>query len=229
MTLCDMTKFPDDKYFKQYEIPQSGPNGDDYDYTRLLLLKAGATTDINGPDPRSVLDLSFELEELKEDGGRPGIEHFGDQTWEKLAESLFNPELIRVGGPFDFTLWNKSRVVIMLKGEFWELSQNLSPFTTKQDYGGHYSDLRRHVLDDDGVFQSLTEQEWEKDWKGTPCNCFSFYSGDPCLPSWKTFHGFSLNVDLIMWTQSSSGPPVKKTLPITVDPDIENKGGNPGP
>jgi len=104
----------------------------------------------------------------------------------------------------------------------------MASITTKYQYGSQYFDLRRH-FHVNNVLTTVTEAEWEHRWKGYDCRCISFYSQDPCLEEFEVTHSFSLNVDLLMQVKQPDNTVIPMTLPITIDPDVENKGGNPGP
>ena len=231
MAVCDMSKFPKMKYFQQHEIPEYGPAGFQYDYTRLLIIRAKATTGATD----DLLTLNTIMEEY-EDGGRPGIARTTKGWWPILKDYFgvgrrAGPRT-RVPGhkkPFDFTLWDRSRVIIVIKGDFWKFAPQMAAVTTKHQYGSQYFDLRRHFVDENNQLQDIPESVWEHKYLGTKCNCVSFFSQDPCLTELNVTHGFSFNIDLVMDMTLPSGAKVPTTLPITIDPDIENKGGNPGP
>jgi hypothetical protein len=231
MAVCDMSKFPNMKYFQQHEMPEYGPVDFQYDYTRLLVIRAEATI-----GPANVLvSLNTIMEEF-EDGGQPGIPRTIKEWDDILMDHLGAVPTTRVPtpmpgseAPFDFTLWNKSRVIIMLLGQFWRFSAKMAAVTTKHQYGSQYFDLRRHFLNEAGEFCSIPEADWEQKFIGTKCTCVSFFSQEPCLPVFNARHGFSFNIDLMMEKTLPGGVTVPTTLPITIDPDIENKGGNPGP
>lgn len=232
MAVCDMSKFPKTKYFQQHEIPEYGPEGFQYDYTRLLIIRAEATVATSKPD---LLTLNTIMEEY-EDGGRPGIARTTKEWWPILKDYFHagtrpGPRAPVPGSktPFDFTLWDKSRIIVVIKGDFWRFSPQLAAVTTKHQYGSQYFDLRRHFVDKTGQLKDIPEAVWEHKYLGTKCNCVSFFSQNPCLPELNVTHGFSLNIDLMMEMTLPSGASVPTTLPITIDPDIENKGGNPGP
>ena len=118
-----------------------------------------------------------------------------------------------------------------LHDEFWAFSRDLSPFTTKYDYEDQYFDLLLHRMDG-GKLVSMTQELWQKQTPDERCRCISFFTKRPCrdieLGGPQIFHRFSLNLEL--FTAKSDGTVDENNyLPMTIDPDIENKGGNPGP
>jgi hypothetical protein len=241
MAVCDMTRFPRAKYFQQHELPQFGPPLYEYEYTRILFIRAdGKVRDNSSAQPSEVEKLSAIMVEVGEDGERPGIKRT-DVPWDTIMNAIIMPyERKRTKKsefslhesrktPFDFTLWDPSRIIIFLTGQFWRFSSNMAAVTSKHQYDTQYFDLQRHFLDENNQVQSVPECEWEHRWKKYNCRCVSFFCQDPCLEEFDTVHGFSFNLDLLMEVQQPNGAVVPTTLPITIDPDVENKGGNPGP
>ncbi len=179
-------------------------------------------------------NLKFEMTDVLSDAGRyPGIKKVAGKSWEaELAKLIVS---LVPGNPFDFQLWFRSRVAFCLSGNFWWFSSAMDPMTTKYDVGREqYFNLLLHFVDGTGQLQSLTREEWAQQHPDLPCKCISFYTGDPCrdhaLPGGapRVLHGFSLNVEV--GSLLGSGMIDRSSvLPITFDPDVENKGGNPGP
>jgi hypothetical protein len=228
VNVCDPASFPPRTYFEQHEIPDQIPGGYDYQYIRGLLIAAKGT---GSPDLDS---LKFELTDELLDGGRyPGVKKVAGKSWETSFPHLFSMAGI-LGNPFDFQLWFRSRVAFFLKGDFWWFSTAMEPFTMKYVYDGQYFNLLLHFVDGNGVLQSLTREQWAQQHPDTPCKCISVYTLDPCRDSTlpggapRVLHGFSLNIEVGALLPNGS---IDRSLvlPITFDPDVENKGGNPGP
>jgi hypothetical protein len=216
--VCSPTAFPDVPYFEQHELAEFGPPGYTYQHTRGLRIRT--TQD---PFSAEMVDSVFAL-----GSNYPGLPYdpaVPSTRWEEVVETLF----AMPGVPptsFDFTLWFRSRIGIFMEDGFWWFSTKLAPITMKHRYGAHYFDLRLHHVDG-GSLASLTLDQWRQTRPNERCRCISFFAQDPCrdprldplLP--QIWHGFSLNLELYS--------PGMAPLPITIDPDVENKGGNPGP
>lgn len=226
--ICDR-RFKARKYFRQHELPPGSPNNHPYEYSRALVIRLEPEVD-NG----KLAKLNPTLQELVVGeimlGDPPGIPK-GTRAWEDVAADLLDPSLTRNTNPIDFQLWNISRIIFSLEGDFWRFSSSLAPLTTKHNYRGQYFDLRRHFMTPVGP-KSLTEEQWKRwleQWPDQTCHCISFYTKKPCRerpnPKNNVKHGFSLNIELLFLDEQ--GLPVPdKMLPITFDPDIENKGGH---
>jgi len=216
--VCDMSNFPPQPYFDQYVIPEEIPANYDYEYTRLFYIWAEATVNSSS----EIQTITTSIREDTFTSQIPGTPK-NVQAWESIAENSLQSLPAVPPTPFDFAVWTESRVILLLSQPFWVFSPNMAALTTKYDYEGHYFDLRRHEVIG-GNFINVPDAIWQRDWSGQPSRCISFYTKDPCrdwqLPggSPKVTHGFSLNLEVPM----ADG----KRLPITVDPDIENKGGH---
>lgn len=214
--VCDPALFPDHRYFEQHELAEFGPPHHTYAHTRGLRIRTA-------PSP-----FSAELVDWIGPTGRyPGIPYDPadtDTDWDQVLKKLFDPPVVSTS--FDFTLWFSSRIGILIEDDFWWFSTKMAPITMKHQYGAQYFDLLLHHLDR-GRLISLTLDQWRASPPTPKCRCISFFTGEPCTdPAVDTSrplvkHGFSLNLEL--------ASPGKGPLPITIDPDVENKGGNPGP
>ena len=224
---CTPANFPSHTYFSQNEIPTSGPPGYDWDYVRGLVIRAEGAVAGGGALTRLRLSMS---DYLSDSGAFPGIKRVQGTDWKTYISQLFALG-IAPPTPFDFRLWFRSRVIIYLAGDFWRFSTKLAPFTTKHQYADQYFDLLLHHMDG-GTVASISRSEWESTRPDRPCKCISFYAGEPCrdsgLPapvSPKVLHGFSLNIEIGRIRADGTIDPTE-ALPITIDPDIENKGGH---
>lgn len=222
--VCNPANFPPMKYFQQYELAEFGPADYEYRYTRCFLTRMEAT--VTGSD---VDTLHAIMEEYRFNGGPIPGRRRQDESWEGVLARMLSPGFVASTNPFDFALWSPTRVIMLLKGRAWRYSPSLAPLTMKHQYGGQYFDLRLHRWDPAlGEAVSLTQEEWQTTLPNEPCRCVSFFTREPCrdsnLGGPGAKHGFSLNVDLLYY--DSNGNPDGRFLPITVDPDIENKGGH---
>jgi hypothetical protein len=215
------------RYFEQHEIPQHGPSGYDYKYTRALKITAKGNDDGNGV----IETFQAYMEDAFLTGGQyPGIPKSTSNEWANLIPHLFDVSLAR-GNPFDFALWYPSRIAFFLVGDFWRFSTKMAPFTTKHQYGAQYFDLLLHYMDAAGL-HSITQEDWDSNRPEQPCKCVSFSTLDPCLDSAlgsgnpKVLHGFSLNLEVAPLLANGTIHP-DDYLPLTIDPDVENKGGHP--
>jgi len=99
-------------------------------------------------------------------------------------------------------------------GDFWRfpLGDPLTtpdPITTKEDFEGHYHRIGRHLIKNGAAADAGPTDIYR---------CISFFTNTPCDHDPPIKHPISLNVELLVG---------QKILPITLDPDIENKGGHP--
>jgi len=223
--ICNMSNFPTLRYFNQYEIPDHGPAGYEYQYTRCLLISAEATVS----SARNVLTFTPAMADQFHSGQYPGVPrpaNWEDVIFDSYPTSEFAGFL--PPSPFDFKLWHKSRIAIRLQGDFWRFSTDLAPITTKHQYGTQYFNMLLHRKEGASLI-SLTLDQWRAESPVQPCRCISFFTGEPCrdsaLPggSPKVVHGFSLNVEIPRYDTSGT---LQNLLAITIDPDIENKGGS---
>jgi hypothetical protein len=227
--VCNMSNFAAARYFSQFELEENGPAGYDYDHTRCLEISVEGSL-IAGTN--LINSLTPMMRDMFHTGSYPGIPR--PANWENIVlNKMFpGPEFggsLLPPGPFDFALWFRSRVAIMLVGDFWRFSSTLAPITTKHQYGDHYFDLRLHRKQGTSLV-SLTVDEWHATSPDVPCRCISFFTQQPCrdsqLGSPKVTHGFSLNIEIPKFRSNGT---IESILPMTIDPDVENKGGNPGP
>ena len=219
--ICKMSNFPTLRYAEQHELPEWGPPDYTYQHTRILRIFAQAELEPNGDVKKFSASMSDYLVGYGNYPGKPRPANWQDEVEKALGEV----HLIDPRNPFDFNLWFRSRIAIILVGNFWRFSPKLAPITMKHTYGDQYFDLRRHEIIG-GAFINVTERDWERSYSNVPSRCISFFTKNPCQDSdfggEKVLHGFSLNMELV----DDSG---KVVLPMTFDPDVENKGGNPGP
>ena len=202
--ICEMSNFKPGKYFEQHELNSSGPIIYDYEYTRSLVIFASSRS-----APGKLKDLTISISSYLEAQAGIGSKKVPGSTWqEKLNEVLLSQPFIRRGTSLDFSVSAASRVILLLAGGFWRFSNTMEALTTKFDFGSQYFDLQRHVVDPNGNVVPAGPND--------DCRCISFFTDVPCHKSLSVRHAFSLNIELLM------GPLV---LPLTVDPDIENKGG----
>ena len=126
---------------------------------------------------------------------------------ERIQEFLEadHPTYERIGSQtqLDFAIQKKCFIVLRLYGNFWEF-QNRSggAIRTKDDHDDRYYRLLRHEIGGRGA-------------------CVSFCADTPEDRRWNIRHGINLYVD---FKQSRNGQLLH--LPVVIDPDIENKGGN---
>jgi len=202
---CNMDNFVAKKYFEQHELGPTGPIFYEYKFTRSFEISAETTSNM----PGKLDDLSIVIASYKETIPNYGTPHTTTNWEDKLRDVLVNKPLVDRTS-LDFALSAASRVILVLSGDFWRFSNSMEALTTKFDLGAQYFDLQRHRLDaKNNVVPAGPDDD---------CRCISFFADEPCPDSCKIKHGFSLNVELV-----HGG---KVMLPITIDPDIENKGGN---
>jgi hypothetical protein len=224
--------FVDDEFFSQHKID---PDTLDYEYTRCFIIYA--TTGSNSIiDNVLMRDFTVNIKPVfdqEENLGTPK----NSLEWDKVLKEFLNlpippipsssiaplveseksivlannfPAPIRTA--LDFGLKRKTCVLIRLVGDFWTFSPRISPVTTKHNYGKQYYNLGRHWL-------NPATQQVEVPPQDADYPCVSFFSKKPCLNALNRKHGFSFNLELIMDIDGT-----EERLPITVDPDIENKG-----
>ncbi len=232
--VCDPANFPPMKYFQQHELAEFGEPGYSYDYTRVFVARMEAT--LQGAAEVDTLTTTmdeYDFQTGRRYPGQPRLDAEQEYPWQdSLTDVLSKVHAAPPTTPFDFTLWFKSRVVMILSGRAWQFSRYLAPITTKHQLGSQYFDLLLHRLDPVAGLVSVTQEQWQTNTPNLGCRCISFFTGGPCrdsaLGAPKILHGFSLNVELLYYEANGQVDPTKY-LPITIDPDIENKGGNPGP
>jgi len=197
------------RYFSQHDLPDRTPI---HDYTRCFIIYA------HSGDTNYLNDLSIGIMPVLEpnDNGTPNT-----TPWRtKLGELLNHPPMAPSPAfaerptPIDFYLKKRSCILIRLMGDFWRFPKGdpataPAPVTTKEDFEGHYYQIGRHLLKG-GVASDAGPDDTYR--------CISFFSNSPCTASPPIKHPISLNVELIVG---------QHILPITLDPDIENKGGHP--
>ncbi|HEX8448814.1 MAG TPA: nucleotide synthetase [Allosphingosinicella sp.] len=202
---CDMRNFPPRKYFKQHDLPRTGPSGYDYDYTLPYAIRAEGAADNNGV----ITSLRFVLYSLWDSTTSPKGISRSEETWEAVLQRVLSRERpLLPDNPLDISIAEPSRVILRLDGSFWHFSQSADPVTTKYDLGRQYFDLQRHA-DGDGRTIGPNSVDYR---------CASFFSQQPCPRRLNVRHGFSLNLE---FTSASGG----EILPVTFDPDIQNTGG----
>lgn len=202
-------------FFEQHPLPQGGPG--DYELTRRFRIVATGAEGAGGPGG-PLQQLSLVLVSLDQE---PGTAKAPGSEWEDLVAQMLGEQLIEPDNPLDFAIYDTSRVAIQLTQPFLRFSPSMAPLTTKKKHAnGKYYDLRLHTLTGAGLV-SETEVEWRQNRPQTPCRCISFFTLDPDHASSGTRDGFSMNVDLV---GEEGGQ--EFVIPITIDPDIENKGGN---
>jgi len=105
--------------------------------------------------------------------------------------------------PLDFAIGKKCFIALKLYGNFWEFSRrSAGAVRTKDDFDRRYYRLRLH----------------ENSGRSA---CVSFCAEEPENHVNKVRHGINLYVDFI---RTENGEVLR--LPVTIDPDIENKGGH---
>lgn len=222
--------FIDGEFFSQHKIEG---NSQDYEYTRSFIIYA-TSSQAAGVLTNGVSINIMPVNESQENLGTPKTESTWDKQLEKLLRRQIPPIPASSTVPFlaleqtradnlvadffrtslDFTLRRKSCILIRLIGNFWTFSPNISPVTTKHNYGTQYQNLQKHWL-------NPTTDAVERPPAGADYNCVSLFCGDPCRDSLNVSHGFSFNIELIMDIAGE-----EKRLPVTIDPDVENKGNN---
>ncbi|WEJ98299.1 MAG: hypothetical protein P0Y59_15245 [Candidatus Sphingomonas phytovorans] len=203
--LCNMSTFRPGRYFEQHELSPVGPISYDYEVTRSFLIRAETSTRAGPLD-----DLTISIYPFEESVPDVGTPHMGAKTWRDVLQHVLNSQPFIGVTSLDFSLAVRSRVILLLAGKFWRFSNTMAPMTTKFDLGTQYFDLLRHKLDEKG---NAVEAGPTDD-----CQCISFFADQPCPSGLNVAHGFSLNIELV-----NGG---KVLLPMTIDPDIENKGGD---
>lgn len=230
MTGCDPTKFPQTKYFNQHELPPYGPVDFKYKYTRCFTIVVDAT---GTGGPAETLSIAM-TEPAVATGQYPGTPYKEpDDTWQEVIKrSLPPPPPLDRSTPLDMKLWFPSRIAMILVGDYWQFSRTLAPITTKHQFDARYFDLRMHGMTGTGELISHTPGEWQAAFPNGDCRCISFFAQEPCRDSSlgypKVSHGFSLNIEVLSYDQHGHVS-LSEYLPITIDPDIENKGGGPPP
>ncbi len=206
--LCDPKTFPPSEFFEQHPISKNFPQGYDYEYTKAYFITAKGTPG-GGAGGLSILDdLVFTATtfDAPRDKGTPKAE----KSWEDVLREMFDPQGLVDPNPLNIQIYERSRVIILLVGKFWEFSRAMEPMSTKLDTGDRYFDLQRHGWDGTKVVTPPPA--------GMRCEAISFFSDTPCDDKKDVRHGFSLNVEF-------RGSGKHGVLPITIDPDVENKGG----
>ena len=183
-------------------------------YTHTRCFKISARTKAAGP----LQDLSISIAAVHDEVPNLGTPR-DLEPWRIAAKRLFRAEEFMLDGPrrtsLDFSIARPSRVVILLEGTFWRFSETLAPLTTKQDFSARYFDLRRHQRNAGGEIVDI-QPDME-------CRLISFETVMPLLNGER--HGFSLNIDLLIEVVNPNNNGLEiLPLPITIDPDIENKG-----
>ncbi|HEV7660679.1 MAG TPA: nucleotide synthetase [Allosphingosinicella sp.] len=126
------------------------------------------------------------------------------QIDEFLAAPSLGMDAVLPASQLDFPIQAKCFVTLKLVGDFWQFSNIRDPITTKEKHADYrYYGLRTHRI-------------------GGRMAAFSFCARKP-QPEQDNGsyirHGINLYIDFLQDTFQ---------LPVIVDPDIENKGGNPG-
>ncbi len=196
-------------------LPRGNPTNYQYNYTRCFYIYA------TGSGRPHLGDLQFRIismEEAKREWGNP--RRAGE--WETFAEKLmsgYHPAA-RGATPLDFCVSDVSRIVLRLLGDFWKFSDAPAAVTTKLDQGGMYFDLRRHMPDARGHLVDAGPRD--------PCRCISFFTREPADYRDERRDGMNFHVDFIELNLEGRVYG-SNLLPVIIDPDVENKGGNPGP
>jgi len=217
--MADICKrFEPDEFFKQHPLKVKTPY---YDDVKCFVIYAAA--------PQSGLFLDELIIGMRELPIQNADEF--DEYLEALLEYDFTARqfpavadlalginfLDFVRNPLDFSVYKKTAVLIRLIGQFWQFSNSMAAISTKQDLDSqYYSPTRHRQAVPGGDPDSVPDGKGLADYR-----CISFCTDKPCRQNLLGLgqhvkHGFSLNLDLIM--------PNKAIVPITFDPDIENKG-----
>lgn len=108
--------------------------------------------------------------------------------------------------PLNFEVKSEAHVIIRILGPMWRLSETLKPhFTTKRDYGDAHWGL--HWFDTNG--NPIFDESMRKN------EIFGFYTTG--ITTVGDAHQCSFNTDLVYGRD--------EVLPVSIDPDIQNKGG----
>lgn len=201
--ICNPVNFPNKEFFEQHRLP-AGHVDFDYEYTKAYIIAAVGAVGAND----EVTALEFKSTSFHPKSS-PGIPR-NKETWEEVLTGVLASRHALPPNPLDIDLQRPCRVIFLLNGDFWRFSQEMAPITTKHDFGDQYFDVQRHGWDGKQVVTPPAA--------GMPCKAISFFSKMPCPDTRVMKHGFSLNVEF-----ATAGS--ESVLPITIDPDVENKGG----
>ena len=170
-------------------------------YVKRLLIYMTAV----GDSPVSELRFHIQGYEEVDQGDNPGKSVNGASIDELIREfvedtSHFSPPAEFVPTPLDFSIAKPCVVVLKLIGDFWEFSPTRPPVRTKDQHSDErYFGLKAHGSD--------------------RVKAISFAAKEPLPPNNGKFqrHGLNFYVDFLQHG---------KRLPVMIDPDVVNKGGN---
>lgn len=211
------------KFYKQHKLPRTGWTKGHELVQRFIIIAEGSVKEdsVNegGVNEDKILkSLKFNIYKFDAKDPVEGVKVDSYKDWEKLAEVMLDRSGIAdQRGSLDFGIYGRSRVLIFLPQTFWYFSSEMPALSTKQEHQGRYYDLRLHTLISDGGKSALvseTQKEWLKNRPTAKCKCISFATEFPHPANSKIKHGYCFNIEL-----------EESYIPITVDPDIENKGG----
>lgn len=223
-------RFPREEFFTQHPLPSRAVGDADFDEVRCFIIWAAATKPgvfLNELIMR-IDEIQFENLESFDDKLKALLDYefkpipfppLDDKPSAIRLDTIFDPFAL-INSPLNFSIKDSSAIIIRLIGDFWRFSTSMRAISTKHDLEGHYYTARRHWKSGNDV----REVDDAVDLPGH--RCISFFSGKPCRkdyfgPGDHVRHGLSFNIDFIM-------PNKVDFIPVTFDPDVENKGGNPG-
>jgi hypothetical protein len=185
----------------EYALPHGEPDPDIRHIKRFAIF-----VESDGGTPVSQLRFrisGFTAEDEDDSGGT--VIDASKSVSDYIDEFLASDELVRPleRTPLDFALQNKCHVVLKLMGDFWEFSRVRGPITMKEEH----SDKRYYnprAIEVDGQVRAVL-----------------FSTAQPLPAATGTMknvrHGFNLHIDFVDGDLR---------LPVLIDPDIENRGGN---
>ncbi|AQR72380.1 nucleotide synthetase [Sphingomonas sp. LM7] len=207
MDFSDETTLPPPDFFEQHRLPEDGPPGYSPEFTKTYFIVAKGAVEDASVGLTGLIDLLFQSEVSVTPDPR-GIPN-SQKDWRVVLEEAFSALGDNVTNPLNIEVQAPSRVILRLIGDFWQFSRTMDPITTKADFGQQYFGMQSHGWDGEVI---------DSPPPGIPISAISFSTLAPHPESENVGHGFSLNVEFT----SLDG---KYILPITIDPDVENKGG----
>lgn len=194
---------------EDHELPK-GSVKNDIKYLKRYSIYAQAT----GTDP--VSSLTFEIygytkADRDESGGT--VVASAEKAYELIEEFLDDADmegrLTEQRTPLDFALQKECLIALRLIGKFWEFSPGPHYIKTKDPHGDErYYYLNPHT-------------------RGGRVTGVSFFAKEPLKkPTTNPHvrHGINLYIEFQQTDPNNSSKTLR--LPVIVDPDIENKGGN---
>lgn len=212
-----MTNNPADRY----SLPRAGAV--EYEVTRRFFIEVTGNPkgSQKGADGYPILvRLCFTLIAVDD---APGVRRT-TTSWQDLAKDSVI-KLMSTSNPFDFSIYLPTRIIIGIPSvhDFLSFSLEVDPLTTKEDYSQKYFDLRLHTMES-GQLISNTREEWIRLRPSVPCRCISFATDKPHDADDDIRDAYSISLTLRVSVGSGTSTQ-SFVLPISFDPDIENKGG----